>query len=1239
MGWDFDFKIRNAVDEKNNHAFTMPKFVPRQRKHKVLARSKNRGVNTSAETDTNAVEYIPPAKTALEEEKRRLKEELQNQGPKLSGKKAKRLEKYIDTKLRKDENRELIKKLASARVDTSLYQSSKKLGQVRETKREQLGRALRDRQAGIDIDGDNEDILFERKPLKSGNGELAAGESDDDDDDEETSQGTPISGFQKLQNPVITPFVAGVGLKRPLEVDGEGKPLLKKRKKRGGIKSKLSFKHVPTEEPAWEGFSSAEESDENSQSQSWQSDSESGIDEVSLQKDSASLEDGSNGTEETGSSSDDDSESEDSGAVKQQRSSAFKAWANQQRNEAMDYKSVTATQNATETPKIVTFTPRAPEEDPLPLELKLSKNISRKAYSVSVVRLPEIQVGRLQLPVVAEEQKIMEAIHNHPTVVIYGATGSGKTTQVPQFLYEAGYGSSDSPTPGMIGITQPRRVAAVSMAKRVGDELGDHGHRVAYQIRFEGTVSPQTAIKFMTDGVLLREVAQDIALRRYSAIVIDEAHERSVNTDILIGMMSRVVKLREEVAAEDSSIKPLKLIIMSATLRVTDFTENTTLFAVPPPVLQAEGRQYPVTNHFSRKTPHDYIEESFRKISKGHRKLPPGGFLVFLTGQNEITHVSKKLKEAFHIGTTSSGPRVRISGQDASIEAEDVDFGDVLDDGEDSDTESQMEFNDDDDFEVDEADTGPSKMHVLPLYSLLPTREQLRVFEPPPDGARLVILATNVAETSLTIPGIRYVFDCGRSKERKYDRQTGVQSFEVGWISKASASQRAGRAGRTGPGHCYRLFSSAVYERDFQEFAEPEILRMPIEGVVLQLKAMNLQHIVNFPFPTPPDRQSLANSEKLLSYLSAISPSGQITPTGITMSIFPLSPRFARILLIGHLHDCIQYTIALVAGLSAADVFIPENQAIPSITPRDENTHFTNEDRLQEDARASVRRAYNKVQKEFCFLDEKSDAIKLLQVVGEYAHEPTEAWCAAHFVRSKPLKEILRLRHQITGLLHTNIPAFANLKFLEKLPPPLPKQVKALKQMVAAGFIDHVAMRADLSPTLAATRVRRKSTRAIDVPYLTLFPSHLRQFSDGEGEADKAVYIHPSSPLAHLSPQECPDYIIYSHLQRSTPSSVQLANVETKAKIPKTRMHALTDVTGAQLAALAKGTPLVSYGKPIKEVKGGVGQERGEGGKGDVRECWVIPYLRAEGVGGIGWPLPARRVMQRKVPGRGWVVE
>ncbi|PMD28632.1 P-loop containing nucleoside triphosphate hydrolase protein [Hyaloscypha hepaticicola] len=1199
----------------------MPKFVPRQRKHKVIARSKKHAGQSEPAVDSNAVEHIPAAKAEIEEKKRRMKEELRKEGEKISGKKAKRLEKYIETKLKKDENRELISRLANARTDTSLYQSSRKLGQGRETKRERLSKALKDMQAGIDLDGDNEELLFEKRTVK----EVEDKSSSEDDERPQTGGGlfkSPIGVSIMPKQPISN---LGAGLKRPLEVDEEGRPVLKRRKRRGGVDSKLSFKHEAPEEPEWTGFNSASEMDSNTDEET----SVQGYDDISDASDGEPEEAASDSEIESEKDGDmdgtEESEEEDDSPLKKERSSAFKAWAIQQLNEALGYQSSSNVSNATETPKIEGFKPRAPEQDPLPLELQPTMNTSRRSFSVAVSRLPEIQEVRLKLPVVAEEQKIMEAVHNNNIVVIYGATGSGKTTQVPQFLFEAGYGSPDSPTPGMIGVTQPRRVAAVSMAKRVGDEMGNHGKRVAYQIRFEGTVGAQTSIKFMTDGVLLREVAQDIALRKYSAIIIDEAHERSVNTDILIGMLSRVVKLREEMAIEDPSIKPLKLIIMSATLRITDFTHNTTLFATPPPVLQAEGRQYPVTVHFARKTHHDYVEEAFRKISKGHKKLPPGGFLVFLTGQNEITQLSKRLKEAFRIGQTAAGPPVRISAKDAPIETEDIDFGDAIDDNNDDyDDEDEVDIDlDDADFDVgEETDTGPAKMHVLPLYSLLPTREQLKVFEPAPDGTRLIILATNVAETSLTIPGIRYVFDCGRSKERKYDRTTGVQSFEVGWISKASASQRAGRAGRTGPGHCYRLYSSAVYERDFSEFAEPEILRMPIEGVVLQLKAMNLQHVVNFPFPTPPDRQSLASSEKLLTYLSAISPTGQITSTGATMSIFPLSPRFARILLIGHLHDCLPYTIALLAGLSAADVFIPENQVIPAAPVKDEDEYLTNAERVEEDFRQGIRRKFNKVQKDFCFLDDKSDAIKLLQVVGEFAHEPTEAWCQAHYVRFKVLKEILQLRKQITDLLRTNITAFAGVKYQEKLDPPSAKQVKALKQMVAAGFIDHIAIRADLSPN--PPEIRRKPTRAIDVPYLTLFPSHLKRDDD-----DKAVYIHPSSPLAHVSPQECPEYIVYSYLQRVAPAAA------TPEKIPKTRVHALTDITGGQLAALAKGTPLLHYGKPIKEV---MPKTKGENDS-KVRECWVIPYLRAEGTGGIGWPLPARKVTQKKIPGRGWVVE
>lgn len=1226
----------------------MKKFVPRQRKqkHRNLARNKKRQNGDSAQEEdlSNAPEILPQHIRDKEERKARMREELSNQGIKVSGKKAKRLDKYIDNKLKKDETRELLAKLAESQVDdTSLFASSRSLGHNRETKREGLIRAMRERKAGIETE-ENESILFEaRKPVP---------EDSSDDSDYENAKPPPLTERvaeteEMTPTPAsIAPVSVGAGLKRPLDLGEDGRPKLAKRQKRGGVKTKIPLVQPETVEAAgtesedeWGGLSLDDDKAESEEYDSDDHGSRDGSEAASGPNDDSDerSEEESSGVGESESDSDSDSDSDseaDEESPRKPRVSAFKAWAHQQRNEALGYAPVNAGDQILQIPKPSNFVPRPLEQDALPDELQPTKDTDRKAYSVAVSRAADIQEVRLKLPVVAEEQRIMEAIYNNDIVIVCGATGSGKTTQVPQFLFEAGYGSPDGPTPGLIGITQPRRVAAVSMSKRVGQELGDHANKVAYQIRFEGTVKPDTAVKFMTDGVLLREVAQDITLKKYSAIIVDEAHERSVNTDILIGMLSRVVKLRSDLSKEDPAMRPLKLIIMSATLRIEDMTQNPRLFKNPPPVLEVEGRQYPVTVHFSRRTNHDYVEDAFKKISRGHKKLPPGAMLVFMTGQNEITQLSKKLKKAFTGMDSAEGMKVRIPANEAPMEAEDIDFGEV-DDGaiDDYDDEVSGDEAEDDEAEFNipeeegEAGTGPSSMHILPLYSLLPTKEQMRVFEPPPEGSRLIILATNVAETSLTIPGIRYVFDCGRSKERRYDRLTGVQSFEVGWISKASASQRSGRAGRTGPGHCYRLYSSAVYERDFQEFSEPELLRMPIEGVVLQLKAMNLQHVVNFPFPTPPDRQSLVKAERLLTYLSAIKEGGQVSPVGKTMSIFPLAPRFARILLVGHLHDCLPYTIAMVSGLSAAEVFLQETQAIPQLAAKEdedgEPAFRTNADVIAENHQANVRRAYNAVHKDFCSLDDKSDAMKLLQAVGEFAHEPTEAWCEAHFVRYKVLKEIQQLRQQITELLRTNIPSFASLTFQDKLDRPSSKQVTVLKQMVAAGFIDQVAIRADKAPTPLETG-HRKPRRAIDVPYLPLTPLDVPPSAD---PLERAVFLHPASALAHLSPAECPDYVVYAHLQRGQ------AGGAAGEKRPKTRMHALTDVTGGQIAALAKGTPLLSYGKPIKEVA------TREGGK--FRDIWAVPYIRTEGAGGtgMGWPLPARKITQRKVYGKGWVVE
>ena len=1111
--------------------------------------------------------------------------------------------------MKKEENLDLIKKLASAKVDTSLLRSSRSLG-GEPSKREVLSQALNESEAGVNVEK-NHGLLFE--------------DQDDESDEAEVSESPePIEAHcVPLEAPAKPIF--GCGLKRPLENGADGKPFIKKRKR---LKKTKALPITAVDLP-WEGFSSDNASDPSSHSLP------SPTMSIGSQTDSA--EEHSADSDESPRTSDSESPIEDSEnedydpEERKERSSAFKAWATSQVNEALGFKPTADMSRKSQnghSDEQLTRTPRAPELDPLPPELEVTSSApERKAFSVKVERPPDVQEARFGLPVVGEEQKIMEAIYNNPTVVIWGATGSGKTTQVPQFLYEAGFGSPDSLNPGMIGVTQPRRVAAVSMAKRVGDELGGVKEKVSYQIRFDSSVSSKTAIKFMTDGILIREIANDFALLKYSVIIIDEAHERSANTDILIGMVSRIVDLRAMMSRDDEKIKPLKFVIMSATLRITDFLQNPNLFRNgTPPLIQAEGRQYPVTIHFASKTPRDYLEEAFEKLCKGHRKLPPGGFLVFLTGQNEITALAKRLSKALENsqGHQSTDHKVRISASEVPLESEDLELGndaagfDYLEDEEGSDEDS-FDTEDDQDFEVEDSTPATSGVHILPLYSQLQTKDQLRVFEAPPENSRMIVLATNVAETSLTIPGIRYVFDCGRAKEKKYDRLTGVQSFEVGWISKASASQRAGRAGRTGPGHCYRLYSSAVYERDFEEHAEPEILRIPVEGVVLQLKSMDLQHVVNFPFPTPPDRHSLVKAEKLLTYLGAISSEGKITSVGQELSHYPLSPRFSKMLLIGHQHGCMPYTVALVSALASLELFIPENQLgiSPSTQPDFRNT----DDRQAEEARTQLKSAYNHAHHLFSRHSSTSDALKGLTALCAYAHAPSkDDFCRKMFLSPKALSEAINLCTQLMNIAHNNNPILLATNASLKLPSPSKTQVAALQQFTAAAFIDQIAILASASPS--SPDLPRKPTRAIDVPYFPLFPINTKRRAEID-IVDIAVFIHPSSVLAHNATKDLPTYVVYSHLQRGTSATVE------GTKKPRTRMHALTAVTAKQIAALAKGTPLLVYGKPIGKIE--------EGGN-KTRTCWVAPSLVGER-GSMGWPLPAQKVVQTR-DGKGeWVVE
>uniref|UniRef100_A0A669DCS2 RNA helicase n=1 Tax=Oreochromis niloticus TaxID=8128 RepID=A0A669DCS2_ORENI len=741
---------------------------------------------------------------------------------------------------------------------------------------------------------------------------------------------------------------------------------------------------------------------------------------------------------------------------------------------------------------------------------KVQKKPSEPAIFIPVDRSPEVQEARLKLPVLAEEQVIMEAVRENPSIVICGETGSGKTTQVPQFLYEAGYASDGR----MIGITEPRRVAAVSMSHRVAKEMNLPTQVVSYQIRYEGNVTSDTKIKFMTDGVLLKEIQKDFLLQKYSAIIIDEAHERSVYTDILIGLLSRIVPLRNKKGM------PMKLLIMSATLRVEDFTENQRLFRTPPPVIKVDARQFPVTIHFNKRTPlEDYTGEAFHKTC---------GILVFLTGQAEVHSLCRRLRKAFPFrkGNTEaetseamrkfkkakqkktvSLPRIDLDNYSAlPVDEGDEDREAGIGDEEDGD--SDLDLGDD---PADEKADGSIPLYVLPLYSLLAPEQQAKVFRPPPPGTRLCIIATNVAETSLTIPGIKYVVDCGRVKKRFYDKVTGVSSFKVTWTSQASANQRAGRAGRTEPGHCYRLYSSAVFG-DFTLFSEAEITRRPVEDLVLQMKDLNIEKVVNFPFPTPPSTEALVAAEQLLVSLGALEEppctgrlkdmqraklSCPITPLGRAMASFPVAPRYAKMLALGKQQDCLPYVIAVVAAMTVREIFEDLDRPARS---EDESSKLN-----QRRARLTQMRRLWAGQGASLLL---GDLMIMLGAVGacEFAG-CTPRFCENSGLRYKAMVEIRKLRGQLTNAVNAVCPEVG--VFVDpKMTPPTEHQVVCLRQIVLAGLGDHLARRAQ-----GEDLVDPKWKNAYKTPLM-----------------DEPVFIHPNSALF----KTLPEFVVYQEIMETS---------------------------------------------------------------------------------------------------------
>ena len=476
-----------------------------------------------------------------------------------------------------------------------------------------------------------------------------------------------------------------------------------------------------------------------------------------------------------------------------------------------------------------------------------------------------------ELPIHGYEVQLIEAVEKSQCVVITGETGCGKTTQFPQFLHKAGYSKN-----AMIGVTQPRRVAAISVAHRVSVELeANLGGTVGYQVRFDDCSSSLTKIKYMTDGCLLREFLEDRELSQYSVIVLDEAHERSLATDILFGL---VKALLDKPHSEFKSRKaPLKVVIMSATLDVTKFSQ----FFNSCPIFTIPGRTFPVGVHYcctdetfdSKKL--TYMSQVSRTVMDIHLDQDEGDILIFLTGQAEIESICNRLFKT----------------------AETIDY------------------------EHDIHCPSVQGLLILPLYGALSTEQQQRVFDPVERGIRRVIVSTNIAATSLTINGVVYVVDCGYVKQLAYNPRTGLDSLDIVQIAKSEAIQRTGRAGRTQAGKCYRLYSKKFYD-SMDESTVPEIQRTSLTSVILNLKCMGIRNVLEFQYLDAPEERMILEALRQLYYFQAIDGDGLVTSLGHKLVEFPLQPSLARVLIRSKQLRCEEAMLPIVAMLSVENVYI-----------------------------------------------------------------------------------------------------------------------------------------------------------------------------------------------------------------------------------------------------------------------------------------------------------------------------
>ncbi|MCL4128157.1 UNVERIFIED_CONTAM: hypothetical protein GTU68_036888 [Idotea baltica] len=537
---------------------------------------------------------------------------------------------------------------------------------------------------------------------------------------------------------------------------------------------------------------------------------------------------------------------------------------------------------------------------------------------------------RQSLPIFSSRDEVIAELKKHETTIIIGETGSGKTTQIPQFIHEERLEQKSA-----ICITQPRRVAAITIAKRVAEEMNSEiGQIVGYSVRFEDCYSHKSKLKYVTDGMLLREALSDSLLSKYNWIILDEAHERSINTDILFGVVKEAQNKRKLIQRPS-----LHIIVMSATMDVDHFSS----YFNDAPVIYIQGRQHPVEVFSAKKQNSDYTVACMSTMLKIHQEAnSEEDILIFLTGQEEIDSAVKLISHIAKDSKLANCPTLK----------------------------------------------------VYPLYAALPQHKQLKVFSPSLPGERKVILSTNIAETSVTIPGIKYVIDSGCAKVRTYNSTSGFDDLKVRKISQAQAWQRTGRAGREASGVCYRTYTNEEFQA-MSPNTVPEILRANLSSVLLKLLAIGIKDALNFDFIDKPPKKNLKQAQSDLKDLKAIEfvdNKAVLSEMGRKMSLFPLEPQYAKLLINGTSYSCSEEILTLIAILSSESIY-----ATPS-EKRDE---------------ARERREK--------FKSAEGDHITFLNIYKAFSHSTNKkVWCRKNFLNFRNLSYAADVRRQLEELCVKN---------------------------------------------------------------------------------------------------------------------------------------------------------------------------------------------------------------------------